>query len=288
MNYTEAWSNGHGHVKFFTRSDGSRLRYYTAGAGPALVLIHTVRTQLDYFQRVIPQLWDSYTVYALDLPGMGWSDVVPGAQYEEPELRSAVVEFVTGLDLHAITLVGESLGGALALGASIDLKDRVSKVIAFNAYDYPGGLERGNLFARFIISSIRTPGLGRVFGRMETGLTLRGVMRGGFVDKSKLSKEFLVELRKSGRRKGYPRVARAIYRSLKGLQKARERYPKVSAPVTLVYTERDWSRPKERDHVAGLLADVQRITLPNTGHFSALEYPNAMTRILLQAQELPN
>ncbi|HEY9304587.1 MAG TPA: alpha/beta hydrolase [Mycobacterium sp.] len=288
MSYTESWSNGHGEVKFFTRSDGSRLRYYTAGTGPALVLIHTVRTQLDYFQRVIPQLWDTYTVYALDLPGMGWSDIVPGAQYEEPELRAAVVEFVTGFDLHAVTLAGESMGGALALGASIELKDRVSKVVAFNSYDYPGGLERGNLLARFIVSSIRMPGLGPAFSIMENRPLLRGVMRGGVVDKSRLDKEFLVELRKSGRRKGYPRVARAIYRSLKGFQQARERYPQVSAPVTLVYSERDWSRPKERDHVAGLLADVQRVTLPNTGHFSALEYPNAMTRILLQALELSN
>jgi len=32
---------------FFTRADGSRLRYYTAGTSPPLVLIHTVRTQLD-------------------------------------------------------------------------------------------------------------------------------------------------------------------------------------------------------------------------------------------------
>ncbi|HEY1840404.1 MAG TPA: alpha/beta hydrolase [Mycobacterium sp.] len=284
MSYTDAWSNGHGQVKFFTRSDGSRLRYYTAGVGPALVLIHTVRTQLDYFQRVIPQLWDSYTVYALDLPGMGWSDIVPGARYDEPELHAAVLEFVTGLDLRAVTLAGESLGGAVALGASIDLKDRVSKVVAFNSYDYPGGLERGNLFARFIVSAIRTPGLGPVFGLMENRLTLCGVMRGGVVDKTKLDTEFLAELRKSGRRKGYPRVARAIYRSLKGFQQARERYPQVSAPVTLVYSERDWSRPSERDQVAGLLADVQRITLPNTGHFSALENPHDMTRILLQAR----
>jgi pimeloyl-ACP methyl ester carboxylesterase len=284
MSYTESWSHGHGQVKFFTRSDGSRLRYYTAGAGPALVLIHTVRTQLDYFHRVIPQLWDSYTVYALDLPGMGWSDIVPGARYDEPELRAAVLEFITGLDLHAVTMVGESLGGAVALGASIDLKDRVSKVVAFNSYDYPSGLERGNLFARFIVSAIRTPGLGPVFGRMENWLTLRGVMRGGVVDKTKLDTEFLAELRKSGRRKGYPQVARAIYRSLKGFQQARERYPQVSAPVTLVYSEQDWSRPKERDHVAGLLADVHRITLPDTGHFSALEDPHDMTRILLEAR----
>jgi len=112
--YTDTWTDDHGTIQSFTRSDGSRLRYFTAGSGPALVLMHTIRTQLDYFHRVIPQLWDSFTVYAFDLPGMGWSDIVPGARYEEADLRAAVVEFVTGLDLHDVTLAGESLGGALA------------------------------------------------------------------------------------------------------------------------------------------------------------------------------
>jgi pimeloyl-ACP methyl ester carboxylesterase len=279
--YTETWTDSHGTVDYFTRSDGSRLRYFTAGTGPALVLMHTIRTQLDYFHRVIPLLWDSFTVYAVDLPGMGWSDIVPGARYEEPDLRAAVVEFVTGLDLHDVTLAGESLGGALSLQASIDLKDRVSRVVAFNSYDYPSGLERGNLFARFIISSVRMPGLGPVFAAMENRMIMKGIMRGGVVDNATLPDDFIVELRKSGRRRGYPRVARAIYRSLKGFTKARDRYRDVSVPVTLVYSERDWARPAERDHVAGLLSKVERITLPDTGHFSALERPNEVARILL-------
>jgi pimeloyl-ACP methyl ester carboxylesterase len=281
MNYTESWSEGRGTINYFTRPDGSRIRYFTAGTGPALVLMHTIRTQLDYFQRVIPLLWDSFTVYAVDLPGMGWSDIVPGAHYEEPDFRAAVVEFVTGLDLHDVTLAGESLGGALALQASIDLKDRVSRVVAFNSYDYPSGLERGNLFARFIVSSVRMPGLGPIFASMENRPIMKGVMRGGFVDKSALPDDFIVELRRSGRRKGYARVARAVYRSLKGFAKARDRYPEVSVPVTLVYSEQDWARPAERDHVAGLLTEVERITLPDTGHFSALERPNDVARILL-------
>lgn len=280
MSYTDTWTDGHGTVKYFTRSDGSRLRYFTAGSGPALVLMHTIRTQLDYFHRVIPQLWDSFTVYALDLPGMGWSDIVPGARYEEPDLRAAVVEFVTGLDLHDVTLAGESLGGALALQSSIDLKNRVARVVALNSYDYPSGLERGNLFARFIISSVRMPVLGPVFAVMENRLIMTGVMRGGVVDNATLPDEFIVELRKSGRRKGYARVARAVYRSLKGFVKARDRYREVSVPVTLVYSDQDWSRPAEREHVAGLLAEVERITLPDTGHFSALERPNEVARIL--------
>jgi pimeloyl-ACP methyl ester carboxylesterase len=278
--YTDTWTDGHGSVEYFTRSDGSRLRYFTAGSGPVLVLMHTIRTQLDYFHRVIPLLWESFTVYAVDLPGMGWSDIVPGARYEEPQLRAAVVEFVSGLDLHNVTLAGESLGGALALSASIDLKDRVGRVVAFNSYDYPSGLERGNLFARFIISSVRMPVLGPVFAAMENRPIMKGVMRGGVVDKSALPDDFIAELRRSGRRKGYPRVSRAIYRSLKGFAKARDRYRDVSVPVTLVYSEHDWARPAERDDVADLLTEVERITLPDTGHFSALERPNEVARIL--------
>ena len=280
MSYTDSWTDGHGTVQYFTRSDGSRLRYFTAGSGPALVLMHTIRTQLDYFHRVIPQLWDSFTVYALDLPGMGWSDIVPGARYEERDLRAAVVEFVTDLDLHDVTLAGESLGGALALHAAVDLKGRVARVVAFNTYDYPSGLERGNVFARFIISSVRMPGLGPVFAAMENSPIMKGIMRGGVVDNRTLPDDFVVELRKSGRRKGYPGVARAVYRSLKGFVKARDRYRDVAVPVTLVYSDEDWSRPAEREHVADLLAEVERITLPDTGHFSALERPNEVARIL--------
>ena len=281
--YARTWSNGRGEVRFFTRADGSRLRYYTVGTGPALVLMHTVRGQLDYFQRVIPLLWDHYTVYALDLPGMGWSDIVPGAQYEEPQLWAAVVEFVRGLDLHDVTLSGESLGGALSLSASFDLKDRVSRVVAFNSYDYPQGGERGNWLSRVIISSVRMPVLGPVFAPLEPRPIFRAILQGGYVDKTRLPEDFITELLRSGRRKGYAKVSRGIFRSLKGFDRARKRYPRVSAPVTLVYSENDWSRPAERDRVANALTDVHRITVPRTGHFSALERPDEMARILLDA-----
>ena len=232
---------------------------------------------------MIPRLWDHYTVYALDLPGMGWSDIVPGAGYEEPELRAAVVEFASRLNLQDVTLAGESLGAALALSASIDLKDRVRHVVAFNSYDYPSGLERGNWLARFIITSVRLPGLGPVLAGLEPQPIMRAVLHGGFVDKSRLPEDFLVELLRSGRRTGYSRVARAIYRSLKGFNRARRRYPEVSIPVTLVYGDHDWSRPADRDRVGDSLADVQRITLPRAGHFSSLERPDDVARIVVGA-----
>jgi hypothetical protein len=48
---------------------GPEVRYLRAGQGPVLVLLHSIRTQLDLFQRVIPKLTDHFAVYAFDYPG---------------------------------------------------------------------------------------------------------------------------------------------------------------------------------------------------------------------------
>jgi hypothetical protein len=39
-------------IAFLTLTTGTRLRYFKVGTGPSLVLLHTLRTQLDYFQRL--------------------------------------------------------------------------------------------------------------------------------------------------------------------------------------------------------------------------------------------
>src|SRR5262245_58848342 len=104
IEYTRSWSSS-GEIEYATLADGTRLRYLRAGSGPtALTLLHTVRTQLDHFQLVIPKLLQAFTVYAIDLPGMGWSDITPGASYTEPALRRAVVELIQTLDLADVTL----------------------------------------------------------------------------------------------------------------------------------------------------------------------------------------
>jgi pimeloyl-ACP methyl ester carboxylesterase len=159
----------------------------------------------------------------------------------------------------------------------------VRHVVAFNPYDYPGGLERGNWFARVIGTGVRLPGSGPIFARLENLLILKGVLAGGFADRRALPKDFLTELRRSGRRRGYPTVNRAIMRSLNGFVDARSRYPDVSVPVTLVYTEHDWSRAAERQQVARRLGAADTVTVPGTGHFSALERPTEMVRIIRQS-----
>jgi pimeloyl-ACP methyl ester carboxylesterase len=212
--YTRAWSPT-GEVENATLHDGTRLRYLKVGSERSvLILLHTVRTQLDHFQFVIPKLLQAFTDCAIDFPGMGWSDITPGAGYTEPALRSAIVEFVDTLDLDDVTLAGESMGATVSLTASTQLEDRVRRVVAINPYDYSKGVGRANAVAAMYVGGARLPAIGAVVTRMENEPVLGVVLRGGLHDRSKLPAHYLAELRRVGRRGGYARVAREVYRNV--------------------------------------------------------------------------
>jgi pimeloyl-ACP methyl ester carboxylesterase len=281
--YTETWCKS-GEIGYVEVSGGARVRYLRVGSGRPLILMHTVRTQLDHFQRVVPLITDAYTVYAIDFPGMGWSDIVPGASYEEPALRAAVVRVVEDLNLSDLTLAGESMGATLSLTASVELGDRVRRIVAFNTYDFADGIERASLLARLVVGNIRLPVWGPIGARLENKQVLKGVLRGGLHDPSQLPDHYLDELRRVGRRPGYPTVARAIYRNLESLIAARGRYAGIHVPVTLVYGDQDWSRPSDRQANIESVPGARDIVLRDTGHFAALEAPDDVAQILLDAR----
>ena len=267
------------------RSHG-RLRYLTGGTGAPLVLLHTVRTQAEHFRHLIPLVQDRYTVYALDLPGMGYSEIVPSASYDEPAMRAAVKRLITQLDLHGVTLLGESMGATLALTTAADLRERVRRVVAINAYDYAGGIARSSLLARFVMAGVLAPGIGPTFAGIQPKPIMRAVLRGGLGDTAALQDDYLDELLKVGRGPGYPGVARAVYGNLPSLIAARSRYPEVSAPVHLIYGETDWSRPSDRQANRQLLPAADFIQVAGAGHFIALERPDVPANVLKDAMRL--
>lgn len=259
-----------------------RLRYLMGGTGAPLILLHTVRTQAEHFRHLIPLVQQRYTVYALDLPGMGYSQIVPGASYEEPAMRAAVKSLITQLDLRDVTLLGESMGAVLALTTAADLPDRVRRVVAINPYDYAAGIKRSSLLARFIITGVLTPGVGPILAGLEPKPIMRAVLHGGLEDTNALRDDYLDELLTVGRRPGYSTVARSVYASLPSLIAARSRYAQVSAPVHLIYGEKDWSRPSDREANRQLLPHAHFTEVPDAGHFIALERPEVPANALNQ------
>lgn len=269
-------------------SDTLSVRFEKTGSGPPLLLIHTIRTQLEYFRSLAPLLAGSHTVYAIDLPGHGHSPIDPGASFDEPYFRRAVIRFIEELDLADVTIVGESIGGALALTVAASLPQRVKRVYAINPYDYEtrygDGIRRGNWLANFIIGSLQIPLLGAVNASLENKIILGKIMGGGYHDPRRLPADLLAEFNEVAQRPGYKRIARKVLAGWRSWSKARDHYRQISAPVTLIYGDSDWSRPNERERTWSLIPASQMVTLKNTGHFSAVENPSELARVILASE----
>ena len=270
-------------------SDTLSLRFQKIGSGPPLLLIHTIWTQLEYFRSLAPLLARSHTVYAIDLPGHGHSPIDPSASFDEPYFRQAVIRLIEELDLSAVTVVGESIGGTLALTVAAALPQRVKRVYAINPYDYEtrygDGIRRGNWFANFIIGSLQIPVLGAMNASLENKMVLGKIMGGGYHDPRKLPADLLAEFNEVAHRPGYKRIARKVLAGWRSWSNARDYYRQISAPVTLIYGDSDWSRPNERERTRSLIPASQMVTLKNTGHFSAVENPSELARVIMETEQ---
>jgi pimeloyl-ACP methyl ester carboxylesterase len=261
------------------------LRYLKAGKGEPLILLHTIRTQLEYFEEVIPKLANYFTVYAIDLPGHGKSSIDKNAQYDEPYMRKGVIDFIQKLDLQNITIVGESIGATLALTVASALPERINKVVASNTYDYEtryaDGVRRANQFANVVIANYAVPVHGAIFAALENWLFLGLCLKGGLKNKRWLPNALLSTINRAGYRKGYRYVERNVFANWKSWPNARTLYAKVSAPVTLIYGDNDWSTPLERQRTAMQLGNININTLINTGHFGFIDNPEEVLALIL-------
>src|SRR5215472_6237692 len=84
---------------------GIRVRCIKTGVGPNLVLLHTLRTQLDIFEKIIPGLEQHFTVHAFDYPGHGWSDI-PNAAYAPKDFHQWTAAYLDKLDIRRAAIVG--------------------------------------------------------------------------------------------------------------------------------------------------------------------------------------
>jgi pimeloyl-ACP methyl ester carboxylesterase len=267
-----------------TTSDGVELRYQRSGAGAPVVLLHTLRTQLEYFEAVLERLEaEPLELIAVDLPGHGHSSA-PRTDYSAGYFTDAVVQLLDELDVRGATIVGESIGATIALTLAAQRHGRVSRVIAVNPYDYGrgGGIRRSSPLANILFTGMLAPGLGALIARAETKAILRGVLRGGLCDRTALPDTLVAELRRCGSLPGHARAFCSLTRQWRSWIAARAGYEAIAVPVTLVYSDNDWSRPDERDANARAIPGVRVVTLERCGHFASLEQPDAIARLIAE------
>jgi pimeloyl-ACP methyl ester carboxylesterase len=267
--------------------EGMRLRYIVAGNGPSLVLLHTLRTQLDMFQKVIPSLAGRFRVYALDYPGHGYSDI-PKREYAPELFVSAVTGFLEKLGIEGAVLVGESIGGSIGLQLAARSNPRVRAVIAVNPYDYDQGrgLRRSSALANILFGLNDVPVLGGTVSRLRSYPVVKRVFEGGVARKSSLPSNLAREMYRVGNRKGHYVALMSLVHHWPEWETGRREYGAIQCPVFLIYGAADWSQELEREANRRAIPGVRVRTVSETGHFFALDNPDELISSIREFTDL--
>jgi pimeloyl-ACP methyl ester carboxylesterase len=117
------------------RVAGRIVRYRATGdpANPPVILLHGIARSLEDFTDQHDLLDDTYRVYSVDLAGFGESDPLPGSS-TLPGITDAVAVFLDEIgETRPAHLVGNSLGGAVAMLLALRYPDRVRSLVLVNS-----------------------------------------------------------------------------------------------------------------------------------------------------------
>ena len=103
----------HASRKFADTASG-RIAYVEQGTGPAAVFIHGVPLNGYHWRHVMRDLGGLRRCIALDLMGLGYSEIGPGQDLSFTAQARMILEFLDALGLATVDLVGNDSGGAIA------------------------------------------------------------------------------------------------------------------------------------------------------------------------------
>ena len=156
-----------------------------AGEGPPLLLLHGLGASVITWRDNIGPLSRAFRVYALDLPGHGDSDK-PDIDYSADTVVQFLLGFVESLGIERPRMIGNSIGGALALITALRYPDLVDGLVLVDS----GGLGREvPLYVRLV----SVPGLGELLESSKVGGT-RFMLYNVFHDRSFVTQDLLDEL----------------------------------------------------------------------------------------------
>ena len=105
-----------------------KLSTLAAGRGSPVICIHGLGATKASFLPTVAALADDWRVIAVDLPGFGESDKPLGAAYDAPYFAGAVTALLDELGIERAHLIGNSMGGRVAIEVGLLYPERVGRI----------------------------------------------------------------------------------------------------------------------------------------------------------------
>lgn len=261
-----------------TSSGTHQIYFLEKGSGSKhIVLIHGFGAHTYTWRHLIDPLADAgYHVWSFDLIGFGKSDKPTHLQYDRQLFVHQIEKFMAVHKIHSAILVGNSMGGGLALSMALEHPACVQSLILIDPFVLPIKLPYYFAFPK-IFGKLTLP----FFGRR----TVMSLLKDVTYDPKKISDE-QIEAYTLPFRTRQGKVA--FIKTLQSLDNDEisllaQGYKNLTMPIFVIWGEKDVYMPSEyQQQAAQLMPQAQTVVIPACGHIPQEESPQEVLKSMLR------
>ncbi|SER03109.1 4,5:9,10-diseco-3-hydroxy-5,9,17-trioxoandrosta-1(10),2-diene-4-oate hydrolase [Solimonas aquatica] len=256
-------------------ANGYRLHYLDEGQGPVIVFLHgsgNGASGYSNFKHNYPALVQAgYRCLVLDMIGFGYSDKPTDVEYPLSFFVECLKQLLDTLKIARCTLVGNSLGGAVALGFALDHPEQTERLVLMA----PGGLNE-------LPEYLAMPGMAMMFGLFNssepvTEARMKDFFRKAFVVNGECVDDALVHERFELMKLQNPQVMKTLK-----VPNLSERLHEIRVPVLALWGLNENMMPESGIlKLAKNLPDCRMVLVPQCGHWVMIEHRALFNRTVL-------
>lgn len=261
--------------------DGINWHCLVAGSGPPLLLVHGLMGYSFSWRHAVPAFARQRTVFAVDLPGTGYSDRSPGMDCSMRASATRLLRFMDTVGISACDLLGTSHGGAVAMMAAAEVPTRIRRLILVAPVN-PWSA-RGKGLSLLFTSPLIAPFFPRIMQRAE--ILHDFYFRRLFGDTRRIQPGALDGYRAPARQPGSFEYALEVLRSWnRDLKELKSLFPRIAdVPTLLMWGSLDAAvDPASAYPLKRCFRNSRLILMEGIGHLPYEEVPQEFNRIVTE------
>ena len=261
--------------QYVTLKNGYRIHYQDQGQGPVVVFLHgsgNGASGYSNFKGNYPELAQAgYRCVVPDLIGFGYSDKPDDVEYPLSFFVDCLKQTLDALGVSKATLVGNSLGGAVALGFALEHPGHVEKLVLMA----PGGLNE-------LPDYLEMPGMKAMFalygsGKPVTEAAMKDFFIKAFVVDPSVVTDDLVHERAEMAKLQNPQVIKTLK-----VPVMTGRLDEIACPVLTLWGLNENMMPDSGImRLAKGLKNGRMVLVPQCGHWVMIEHRGLFNRSVL-------
>jgi pimeloyl-ACP methyl ester carboxylesterase len=253
--------------------NGIRMHYRDQGSpnGRVLLLVHGYSASLHTWEPWVARLGDRYRLVTIDLPGHGLTRTGTDYMATIGQYVADVDAFLSARNLDRVTIVGSSMGGAVAWNYTLAHPERIEALVLVSASGWPGASsDRGLLF-----SLLRHPVPRALLIDLDSTGLVRDGLRSAFVDPAFADEPMVERYVELGRAPGHREILIQLSDRDARSDATKDKLAAVRVPTLVLQGAQDRLVPAAHARLfAEAIPGAELVVWEDDGHIPMEEHPD--------------